>query len=55
MIEAKRTVEPATPEVRGKAAVIELFEEARNDRMPIMVERIVSDIDEIVRHVRFEG
>ena len=55
VVEAERTVEPATPEERGKAALSELFEEARNDRTPIMVERIVNDIDEIVRHVRFEG
>ena len=55
--EAERTAEPATPEERGKAALTEswLFEEARNDRTPIMVKRIVNDIDDIVRHVRFEG
>ena len=55
VVEAERTVEPATPEERGKAALTELFEEARNDRTPVMVERVVNDIDEIVRHVRFEG
>ena len=55
VVEAERTAPPATPEERGKAALTELFEEARNDRTPIMVERVVNDIDEIVRHVRFEG
>ena len=55
VVEAERTAEPATSEERGKAALTELFEEARNDRTPVMVERIVSDIDEIVRHVRFDG
>ena len=55
VVEAERTVEPATPEERGKAALTELFEEARNDHTPIMVERVVNDIDEIVRHVRFDG
>ena len=55
VVEAERTIEPATPEERGKAALTELFEEARNDRTPVMVERVVNDIDEIVRHVRFEG
>ena len=55
VVEAERTTPPATPEERGKAALTELFEEARNDRTPIMVERVVNDIDEIVRHVRFEG
>ena len=42
-------------EERGKAALTELFEEVRTDRTPSMVECIVNDIDEIVRHVRFEG
>ena len=55
VVVAERTVEPATSEERGKAALTELFKEARNDRTPIMVERVVSDIDEIVRHVRFDG
>ena len=55
VVEAERTVEPATSEERGKAALTELFEEARNDRTPVLVERIVNDIDEIVRHVRFDG
>ena len=38
-----------------KAALIELFEEARNGDTPLMVQRIVDDIDEIVRKVRFDG
>ena len=33
----------------------ELFEEAKNGDTPIIVEKVVSDIDEIVRHVRFNG
>ena len=40
---------------RGKAALTELFEEARNGETPVMVRRIVDDIDEIVRAVRFDG
>lgn len=46
---------PIEDEVRGKAALTELFEEARNPNTPIMVERIVNDVDEIVRIVRFDG
>ncbi len=42
-------------EDRGKAALTELFTEVRNDQTPKMVERIVNDIDEIVRLVRFPG
>ena len=56
VVEAERsTTVAATPEDRGKAALTDLFEEARNDRTPIMVERVVNDIDEIVRHIRFAG
>lgn len=40
---------------RAKAALTELFNEARTAKTPIIVERIVADIDEIVRVVRFPG
>jgi type I restriction enzyme R subunit len=40
---------------RGKAALTQLFEEAKNGSTPVMVHRIVDDIDEIVRAVRFDG
>ena len=40
---------------RGKAALTALFEEAKNGGTPIMVRRVVDDIDEIVRAVRFDG
>ena len=46
---------PIEQKDRGKAALTELFEEARSGDTPVMVERIVSDIDEIVRQVRFDG
>lgn len=46
---------PIAQEERGKEALSELFNEVRNDDTPIMVERHVSDIDEIVKLVRFEG
>ena len=29
--------------------------EVRNEETPVMVERVVADIDEIVRYVRFPG
>jgi type I restriction enzyme R subunit len=40
---------------RGKAALTALFEEARTGDTPVMVKRVVDDIDEIVRAVRFDG
>ena len=45
----------STEEDRGLAALTALFEEVRNQKTPIMVERVVADIDEIVRLVRFDG
>jgi type I restriction enzyme R subunit len=39
----------------GKAALTELFLELKTDQTPAIVERIVNDIDEIVRLVRFDG
>ncbi len=51
----EKTAEPIEDEERGKAALTELFEEAKNVQTPVMVARIVNDIDEIVRHVRFNG
>jgi len=46
---------PVEEEERGKAALTELFEDAKNSDTPIMVERVVNDIDQIVRIVRFNG
>lgn len=40
---------------QGKAALTALFEEAKNGDTPIMVKRVVDNIDEIVRAVRFDG
>jgi len=47
--------EPLADEDLGKAALTELFESVRNEDTPIIVERVVADIDEIVRYVRFAG
>ena len=40
---------------QGKAALTALFEEAKSGETQIMVRRVVEDIDEIVRAIRFEG
>jgi type I restriction enzyme, R subunit len=55
VVNAERTQPPMEREAQGKAALTELFEEARNLDTPIIVERVVGDIDEIVRYVRFDG
>lgn len=55
VVEADRAAPPIEQEERGKAALTELFEEARTPQTPVIVGRIVADIDEIVRRVRFPG
>ena len=40
---------------KGIAALTELFNSVKNDNTPIIVERIVNDIDAIVKIVRFPG
>ncbi|WP_235299677.1 type I restriction endonuclease subunit R [Portibacter marinus] len=39
----------------AKSALTELFLEMKNDQTPAIVERIVNDIDDIVKIVRFDG
>lgn len=56
--EAARAEKEVVPEEeidRGKAALTELFNGLRNDKTPVIVERIVTDIDDIVKIVRFDG
>ncbi len=55
VVAAERELPVAEDEDRSKAALTELFQQAKNDKTPVMVERIVTDIDGIVRHVRFPG
>lgn len=54
-LQAEKEIPPEEDEDRGKAALTELFNEVKTAETPIMVERIVADIDEIVRLVRFPG
>lgn len=42
-------------EEKGKAALTELFNSVKNKSTPIIVERMVNEIDEIVKIVRFPG
>ncbi len=54
-LQAEKEVPPEEDEDRGKAALTELFNEVKTAETPIIVERVVTDIDEIVRLVRFPG
>ena len=56
--EAAQAEQETVPEEeidKGKAALTELFQGVRNSNTPVIVERIVEDIDGIVRIVRFDG
>lgn len=56
--EAARAEKEVVPEDEidlGKAALTELFNGVKNNKTPIIVERIVADIDDIVKIVRFDG
>ena len=55
VVKAENETPPAIQEDQGKAVLTELFESTRNESTPVIVERVVSDIDEIVRQVRFPG
>ncbi|MEW5790077.1 MAG: type I restriction endonuclease subunit R [Pseudomonadota bacterium] len=55
VLQAEKETPPEEDEDRGKAALTELFNEVKTAATPIMVERVVADIDEIVRLVRFPG
>ncbi len=55
VVEAEKEVDPIEEQHKGKAALTELFNEVRTRHTSVLVERVVNDIDEIVRHVRFPG
>jgi type I restriction enzyme R subunit len=55
VVEAEKEVNPVDEQAKAKAALSELFGEVKNNKTPVVVERIVADIDEIVRLVRFPG
>lgn len=54
-LQAEKQQDPVDLQKTAKAALTELFLELKTNTTPAIVERIVNDIDEIVRHVRFEG
>jgi len=54
-IQAEKELEQEIQEKSPKAALTELFLNLKTDKTPAVVERIVTDIDSIVRVVRFPG
>lgn len=53
LVETEKQTDPVEERDRAKEALTELFNEAKGTNTHIIVERIVNDIDEIVRKVRF--
>ena len=54
-VEAEKEVVPEAEIDKGRAALTELFNSIKSSSTPIIVERIVKDIDDIVKIVRFDG
>ncbi|SHJ16578.1 type I restriction enzyme, R subunit [Malonomonas rubra DSM 5091] len=55
VVEAEKDVDTEDEQDKAKAALSDLFAEVKTGSTPVVVERIVTDIDEIVRLVRFPG
>jgi type I restriction enzyme R subunit len=53
VVEAEKHADPVEERDKAKEALTELFKEAKNKNTHIIVERIVADIDDIVKKVRF--
>ena len=53
--QAEKEVVPEQEVDKGIAALTELFNGVKNKSTPVIVERIVADIDSIVKIVRFDG
>ena len=54
-VQAEKQTDTIDERKTAKAALTELFLEMKTDQTPAVVERIVTDIDNIVKYVRFEG
>jgi type I restriction enzyme, R subunit len=55
VLKAEKSVDTVDERKKAKTALTELFQETKTKATPVMIERIVNDIDEVVRVVRFDG
>lgn len=55
VLEAEKTTDPEEEQDKAKAALTELFQGVKNINTPAIVERLVDEIDNVVRTVRFPG
>ena len=54
-VKAEKQTDTVDERKTAKAALTELFLEMKTDQTPAVVERIVNDIDNIVKYVRYDG
>ncbi len=54
-VEAEKQSDPKEEQNQALAALTELFNEAKTKNTHVIVERVVADIDAIVKQVRFDG
>jgi len=54
-VQAEKQTDTVDEQKSAKAALTELFLEMKTDQTPAVVERIVNDIDGIVKYVRYDG
>ena len=54
-VELQKETKPFSKEDEGQSKLTQLFSDVRTGSTPVIVERIVKDIDEIVKLVRFPG
>ena len=54
-VQAEKQTDTVQEQKSAKAALTELFLEMKTEQTPAVVERIVNDIDNIVKYVRFDG
>jgi len=54
-VQAEKQTDTVDERKSAKAALTELFLEMKTDQTPAVVERIVTDIDNIVKYVRYDG
>ncbi|MFH8441449.1 type I restriction endonuclease subunit R [Streptomyces sp. NPDC018026] len=54
-VAAEKAAAEVPREERGKAALTELFESLKGEETPIIAEKVVDEVDSVVRAVRFDG
>ncbi|CAM5229590.1 hypothetical protein STANM309S_06633 [Streptomyces tanashiensis] len=54
-VAAEKAAAEVPREERGKAALTDLFESLKGEETPIIAEKVVDEVDSVVRTVRFDG